>query len=142
MFRVYDNQKKVWVTDKVYLSQNGELFKIKQSIFGWTKMPLALSGDRYIYHKDIDLYDVKNSLIYEGDYILARVAEDREVVGMVCYAHELSAYVILCVDCNEFYTLGSEVADYIEIIGNVFDGYEYETEEQDEQPLQEAEKQA
>lgn len=125
MFRVYDNQKKVWVTDKVYLSQNGELFKIKQSVLGWVKTPLVLSRERYVYHRDIGLYDKNSSLVYEGDYILAKVAEDREVVGMVVYAHELSAYVILCVDSDEFFTLGSSVSTEIQIIGNIFDGYNY-----------------
>ena len=123
MYRVYDNDKKVWLKDNIYLSPNNELFKIKKSVLGMVKTLLILSQDRYIYHQDIMLNDKNDTLVYEGDYILAKVAEDKEVVGLVAYAHELSSYVILCVDSDEFYTLGSNVSLEIEVIGNVFDGY-------------------
>ena len=123
-YRVYDNEKKCWVKENVYLTPEGELFLIKRSVFGWTKLPLILSQEeRYVYHRAIDLWDKNQELIYEGDYIKAQVDENKIVVGLVAYAHELSAYVILCVDSDEFYTLGSEVCEYIEKIGNVFDGY-------------------
>ena len=123
MYRVYDNDKKVWLKDNIYLSPNNELFKIKKSVLGMVKTLLILSQDRYIYHQDTMLNDKNDTLVYEGDYILAKVAEDKEVVGLVAYAHELSSYVILCVDSDEFYTLGSNVSSDIEVIGNVFDGY-------------------
>ena len=86
------------------------------------KVPLALSQDRYIYHKAIDLLDKNQRQVHEGDYIQAQVSEDKYVVGLVAFAVELSSWVILCVDSDEFYTLGSETTEYIEIIGNVFDG--------------------
>lgn len=54
----------------------------------------------------------------------------------MAYAHEISAYVILC-DDDMFYTLGSNVCDHIEIIGNVFDGYEVDID--GEQTLRESE---
>lgn len=124
MFRVYDTEKKKWVKDGIYLNPNGELFLIKRSLFGRVKIPLALSGDKYVYHQDINLCDKNDVLVFEGDYIKASVSEDKEVVGMVAYASDLSAYVILCVDSDEFYTLGAQVCEYIEVIGNVFDDYE------------------
>lgn len=123
-YRVYDSEQKVWLKKNIYLNPDGELFLIKQALFGMVKIPLALSQDRYIYHQDINLYDNNGVLVYEGDIILAKVAEDKEVIGLVAYAHELSAYVILCVDSDEFYTLGSSVSEEIAVIGNVFDGYE------------------
>lgn len=122
MFRVYNTEKKQWVKDDIYLNPNGELFLIKQSLFGWIKVPMVLD-DKYVYHRDIGLYDKNQNLVFEGDYIRARVAEDKEEIGLVSYAHELSAYVILCVDSDTFYTLGSETTEFIEVIGNVFDGY-------------------
>lgn len=125
-YRVYDNKEKKWIKDRVYLSPNGELYKIKQGVLGLTKVPLALDSERYIYHRAIDLYDRNKKQVYEGDYILAQVAEDKSVVGLVAFAHELSAYVILCVDSDEFYTLGTEVCEHIGVIGNVFDGYKEE----------------
>ena len=125
-YRVYDTEQKKWLKDNVYLNPSGELFLIKQALFGMVKIPLALDANRYVYHKDINLYDKDGILVYEGDYIRARVAEDKEEVGLVSYAHELSAYVILCVNSDTFYTLGSETTEFIEIIGNVFDGYKEE----------------
>ena len=121
MFRVYNNEQKEWVKEYVYLNQTDELFLIKRGLFGAVKIPL--DSDKYIYHRDINLYDKNNVLVYEGDYILANISEDKKVVGLVAYAHELSSYVILCVDSDDFYTLGSEVTEYIEVVGNVFDGY-------------------
>lgn len=132
-FRVYDTEKKIWIKDNIYLNPDGDLFKIKQSLFGMIKLPLALDAYRYVYHRDIGLVDMDGRAIYEGDYIEAHVgkvdeedenSEDKTVIGIVAYASELSAYVILCVDSNEFYTLGSSVSNEIKIIGNVFEGYE------------------
>ena len=123
-YRVYDNEQKKWVKDNIYLNPDGELFLIKKSVFGMVKVSLALSQDRYIYHKAIDLWDKNQKQVHEGDYIQAQVSEDRSVVGLVAFAVELSSYVILCVDSDEFYTLGSETTEFIEVIGNVFDGYD------------------
>lgn len=123
-YRVYDNEQKKWTKDNIYLSPDGELFKIKQSVFGWFKVPLELSQDRYIYHIDIGLFDKNDTLVYEGDYIKAQVSKNKSVIGLVAYATELSSYIILCDDNNEFYSLGSDISQDIEIIGNVFDGYE------------------
>ena len=123
MFRVYDNEKKEWVKENIYLNPNGDLFLIKQSLFGMVKVPLALDANRYIYHKAIDLWDKNQKQVHEGDYIEAEVADDRVVIGLVSYAHEHSANEIMSVDSDEFFTLGSETTEYIEVIGNVFDGY-------------------
>ena len=123
MFRVYDTKERRWIWNNVYLTPNGELFMIKQSVFGLVKIPLALNPDRYVYHKAIDLWDKNQARVYEGDYIKAQVAEDKTVLGMVVFAEELSAYIILCEESDEFYTLGKDVCDLIEVVGNVFDGY-------------------
>lgn len=123
VYRVYDNEKKKWIKSNIYLAPDGNLFLIKRFLFGIIKVLHRLDSDRYTYHKDIDLYDKNNVLVYEGDYIKAHVDENKDVVGVVAYAHELSAYVILCVDSDEFYTLGSSVSEEIAVIGNVFDGY-------------------
>ena len=131
MYRVYDVEKKEWLDKDVYLAPDGELFKIKKSKFGWSKLPLALSSDRYVYHKCIDLCDKNGTWIHEGDRLKCIVADDREVTGIVVFASELSAYIVLCNNEGEYYTLGESVCEYIEVIGNVFDDYEedYETDE-------------
>lgn len=123
-YRVYDLEQKCWVSDNIYLNQNDELFLIKQSLFGMIKIPLKLSQDRYVYHKDINLYDKESHLIHEGDYIRAEVSDDKVVIGVVVYAQELSSYIILCENDNEYFLLGNQVCDYIQVVGNVFDGHE------------------
>lgn len=128
MFRVYDNKEQKWVKDDIYLNPNDELFMVKKSLLGSQTLNL-LSQYQYIFHKDIGICDKNNNLVYEGDYIKAQVEENRAVIGLVAYATELSSYIILCVDSDEFYTLGSEVSSEIEIIGNVFDGYKKEKED-------------
>ena len=126
-YRVYDTKEKCWITDSVYMAPNGELYEVKKSFFGSTKF-VALDENRYVYHIDIDLYDKNNILVLEGDYIKAVVDMDNEdderktVIGVVAYVHELAGYVILCDETEEFYMLGSDVSEFIEVIGNVFDG--------------------
>ena len=128
-YRVFDTERQQWINKNIYLSPDGELLAVKRFLFGIFKVFRILPQDRYIYHKAIDLWDKNQKQVYEGDYILAQIAEDKSVVGLVAFATELSSYVILCVDSDEFYTLGSQVCDYIEVIGNVFDGYKEEKED-------------
>lgn len=123
LYRVYNKETKKWEKKNIYLNVDGELFLIKKSLFGAVKIPLELSGDKYVVHKAIDLWDKDEKQVYEGDFIQARVDVDKIVVGLVVFAQELSAYIILCVDSDVFYTLGSNVSEEIQVIGNVFDGY-------------------
>ena len=122
MFRVYDSELERWVAEDVYLSSSDELLIIKQ-IYGLVKTPVVLDQSRYICHQSIGLQDVNGEEVFEGDYILCKVDEDKSVVGLVTFAHELSAYIVLVESTNEFYTLGESVVEFIEIIGNVFDGF-------------------
>jgi hypothetical protein len=127
MFRVYNIEEKKWVKDNIYMSTNGDLYTLinnNKVIFNADRLSLLKNDDRYVCHRAINLYDKDELMVYEDDYLRAKISEDKEVIGLVTFAHELSAYVILCVDSDEFYTLGSEVCDLIEVVGNVFDGYE------------------
>lgn len=130
-YRVFDTEMNQWIKENVYLNPDGDLFLIKKSIFGRTKKPVLLDSNRYVWHQDIELYDRENNLVYIGDYVKAQITEDKSAIGLVCYAHDMSSYIILC-DDNIFYTLGSEVTEFIQIIGNVFDGYEIDIEETEE----------
>lgn len=121
MYRVYDTKKKRWVNDDIYLTPDGDLLQSTKSLFG-NKLTFV-SEDRYVYQKAIDLYDKNKTLVYVGDYIKAQVEDDRAVVGIVTFANELSAYVIVCFDSNEYFTLGTEICDFIEVVGNVFDEF-------------------
>jgi hypothetical protein len=77
--------------------------------------------NRYVYQKYIELNDKNEMPIYIGDYLEAKVAEDKIVRGMVTFAEELSAYIILCFDTDEYFTLGTDVCELIEVVGNVFE---------------------
>lgn len=133
-YRVFDIKEKRWIDNEVYLTPDGDLYEVNKTAFGRTKLS-ELSRDRYEYHRAIDLWDKNHNQVFEGDYIQAKVDEDRSVIGLVVFAQEMSAYIILCDESNEFFTLGNEVTDLIQIVGNVFDGYE--VVQDGEQTLQE-----
>lgn len=118
-YRVYDKKKRRFVTDNIFLTPEGELVESKKSLFG-DKLTFV-SQSRYVYQKDIELVDKNGNLIYIGDVLEAKVADDRIVRGIVMFAQELSAYIILCYESDEYFTLGESVCDFIEIVGNVFD---------------------
>ena len=118
-YRVYDKKKKVFVTDNIFLTPDGELVESKKSLFG-NKLSFV-DQNRFVYQKSIELCDKDGVEIFIGDYVEAQVDEDRTIVGMVTFANELSAYIILCFDSDEYFTLGESVCQYIKVVGNVFD---------------------
>lgn len=118
-FRVYDKKKRKFVTDNIYLTPDGELVESKKSLWG-NKMTFV-NGNRFVYQRYIGLEDKNGTPIYIGDTLEAQVAEDRTIKGMVTFAPELSAYIILCFESEEYFTLGESVCDLITVVGNVFD---------------------
>lgn len=118
-YRVYDKKKKKFVTDNIFLTPDGELVESKKSLWG-NKMTFV-DGNRFVYQRYIGLNDKNNTPIYIGDNLEAEVDEDRTINGMVTFAPELSAYIILCFDSEEYFTLGESVCNLISVIGNVFD---------------------
>jgi hypothetical protein len=118
-FRVYDKKKRKFVTDNIYLTPDGELVESKKSLWG-NKMTFV-DQNRYVYQRYIGLEDKNDISIYIGDTLEAQVAEDRTIKGMVTFAPELSAYIILCFESEEYFTLGESVCDLITVVGNVFD---------------------
>jgi hypothetical protein len=80
-----------------------------------------VDGNRFVYQRYIGLEDKNERPIYIGDTLEAKVSEDRVVRGVVTFAEELSAYIILCFDPDEYFTLGTDIVQYIEVVGNVFD---------------------
>lgn len=117
-YRVWDKKKKKFVADNIFLTPDGELVESKKFLFG-NRMTFV-DQNRYVYQKYIELNDKNGTPVYIGDFLEAKVADDRTVRGMVTFAEELSAYIILCFDTDEYYTLGTEVIQYIEVVGNVF----------------------
>ena len=117
-FRVYDKKKKKFIEDNIFLTPDGELIESKKSILG-NKLTFV-DQNRYVYQRYIGLEDKNGTPIYIGDNLEAQVSDDKIVRGMVTFAEELSSYIILCFDTEEFYTLGTEICQYIEVVGNVF----------------------
>ena len=118
-YRVYDKKRKKFVTDNIFLTPDGELVESKKSLFG-NKMTFV-DGNRFVFQRYIELEDKNKKSIFMGDYVKAQVSENREITGLVTFAPELSSYVILCFDSDEYFTLGSQVCDLIQVVGNVFD---------------------
>lgn len=118
-YRVWDKKKHKFVTDNIYLTPDGELVESKKSLWG-NKMTFV-DGNRFVYQRYIGLEDRNNAPIYIGDTLEAQVAEDRTIRGMVTFAPELSAYIILCFESEEYFTLGESVCDLITVVGNIFD---------------------
>ena len=120
-FRVYDKKRKKFIQDSIYLTPDGELVESKKSIFG-DKLTF-IDQNRYVYQKAIELSDCNGKEIFVGDYLEAQVAEDRIVRGIVTFANELSAYIILCFDTDEYFTLGESICQYIKVVGNCFEEF-------------------
>lgn len=118
-YRVYDKKRKIFVTDNIFLTPDGELVESKKYLFG-NKMSFA-DQNRYVYQKYTELNDGDNVPIFVGDYLEATVADDRVVKGLVIFAEELGCFVILCFDSDEYFVLSQSVMQYTKVVGNVFD---------------------
>ena len=122
-FRVYDIKRRQWI-DNVVKDAQDDLYKVQKGVF---KDKLTyLDPNDYVYHDAFNLYDKNNIQVFEGDYLRAEVDNDTFVIGLVAFVNDLSGYAILVEPTQEFYTLGSETTEFIEVIGNVFDGYKEE----------------
>lgn len=119
MYRVYDNKEKHWVKKGIYISPNNDLSISKKAMFGAEKLSLV-SGQRYIFHRDIGLRDKNKVLIFEGD-ICQITLENEEVIGVVAFAYEHATYYVFDYKNCKYYTLGIDKQDKIEVIGNVLD---------------------
>ena len=131
-YRVFDKKKKKWVKDDFFLTPDGDLLQSEKSLFG-NKITFV-SKDRYVYQASIGLLDKNDRMVYVSDYVKAKVDEDKEIVGLVTYASELSGYVILCFDTDEYFELGESVSKLIEVVGNVFEEPK-EVKKDGQQPL-------
>ena len=119
MFRVYDKKRKIFMTEDVLIGKNGDLYKVGKNLLG-SKLTY-LHQNRYVFQQAIQLNDKNDMPIYIGDYLKAEVADNRIVRGMVTFAEEIGAYIILCFESDEYFVLSQSVCSRIEVVGNVFD---------------------
>ena len=120
MYRVYDNKKKCWVREGVYLSPNNDLFISKKTLFSAEKLSIVSDID-YTWHRDIGLYDKNNKLVFEGDICRCK---DGVFTGLVVYVRENAGYYLLDDEHMTYYPLGVDYMDMIEVIGNVCENQE------------------
>lgn len=133
MYRIYDTKRKCWINNNVYLTPDDKIFTFNKSIFGFVRMQ---EKDECVCHQAINLQDKDNKEIFEGDFLEAEVSENKIIYGLVVYAKELSSYIILCDESNEYFVLGTDILEHIKIVGNVFDGYsKYEQKQKNKQTL-------
>lgn len=116
MYRVYDNQEKSWVKDKIYLSPNDDLYIVKKTLLG-EKLELV-SDRRYTKHCSIGLRDGNNVEIYEGD--ICHI-ESLNATGVVTYITEHASYYLLDNKHYKYYPLNEARCRQLRVIGNVFD---------------------
>ena len=120
MYRVYDKKEKCWVKDDIYLAPNNDLFMLKKTKLGTKKLSLV-SDKRYIVHKYIELSDMKNVLIYEGDIVEVQINKDSKINMLVTYSPDISSYIILDFNENKYYSLGINNRKFVKVIGNIFE---------------------
>lgn len=121
MLRVFDKQTGEWLKYDIYLMPNGDLYKLEKPIFRKRNTLKQLSNERYVVHRDIGLTDKNGILIYEGDICEVMLNEDETIYAEVTYVEYVASYVLLDFKTGHFYYLGTEQANLIEVVGNVFD---------------------
>ena len=119
MFRVYDNVTHKWCADEFCLSSYGDLFIVKNTVFGNDKIELV-SENRYTVHNYIGANDKYGNPIFEGDIV--RHTEDDDISGVVAYHAEHAEYYVFDEKHGAYYILIAENRDEMQVVGNVFDG--------------------
>ena len=120
LFRVYDLEKKKWVSDSAFISDNGDLYIAKKTLFG-TKLELA-SELRYLAHHSSGYQDCNGVTIMEGDICETKL--DGDVVidkGLVIFSDEFGVFIFLNPSDNTFAILSLELAEFLKVVGNVID---------------------
>lgn len=119
MYRVYDNEKKHWVKEDIFLSPTEDVIMFFNSLFG-RKKPSLVPSSRYVYQRDIELLDKNDVLMYEGDIVQGDTT-DIHFIGIITYLSQLASYVVLDYHTGKYYSLGEKQRKLIKIIGNIFD---------------------
>lgn len=119
MYRVYDNEKKCWVKEDIFLSPIEDVIIFVNNLFG-RKKPSLVPSSRYVYQRDIELLDKDDVLMYEGDIVQGDTT-DIHFIGIITYLPQLASYVVLDYHTGKYYSLGEKQRKLIKIIGNIFD---------------------
>lgn len=128
MYRVYDKKYECWVRENIYLSFNKDLLIGKKHLFNTLKLSRT-SNDRYILQESIGLKDVNKKYIFEGDIAKVEVTNEENkttmlVTGVIAYYPDHAAYYLFDVQNSKYYPITSEIAKYMEVIGNTIENKE------------------
>lgn len=118
-YRVYDKKKKKFIEDGILLTPDGELVESKKTLFG-NKLSFV-DQDRYVYQKYIELDDKNGMPMYIGDYVEAEINEGETILAMVTFSSQVSAFIIIRLDKDQWFSLGESLCPYVKVVGNVFD---------------------
>lgn len=121
MLRIYDNKKKRWIKNNIYLVPNGDLYILEKTIFKKNKKLVLASDDRYVYHRNIGLTDKNDVLIYEGDIVEAQISKDETTIVEIAYVYQTASYMAFDFKTDTIYTLNEDKCKLAKVIGNVFD---------------------
>ncbi len=115
MYRVWNHKGKCWVRD-VYIAPNMDIvqtepYKRKRDVVKTRLLP----DNRFTVHSSIGVNDKNGTLLFEGDI----VKSSTNMIGIITYASEKLAYIILDFKEHKYYPLNTERCGSIEVIGNV-----------------------
>ena len=129
MFRIFDKIENEWMDNEdVALTPDGDIVLIRTGFFGKITLEYSQEDSRYIVHKDVELFDKEDELIYEGDFC----ESDDGRVGLIYYSTERAAYVFLDVVNQEYLELSDAICSHwLTVVGNVFDTPEYGSSNKD-----------
>lgn len=117
MYRVWDNEEKIWVSEGVYLSPYNDLLIETKTRFDYKKLSLVQEG-RYTYQFAIGETDINGKAIFEGDICKAKDGKS----GVIAFTPERAAYLFFDYSNYKYYQLDKNICNtHLEIVGNVFE---------------------
>lgn len=121
MFRVYDKKKKKFLYDDVFLGSDDVIFKYNCGFF--KSYLRVLSTNRYVFQNCIEISDVNDRLIFEGDEVKYKL-DSKTVQGIVSYVSQIATYMVIDHKdqiCYPIRANGDKLNIEIEVVGNVFE---------------------
>ena len=118
-----------WADGYFCISLSGDLFAVKQTLFGNEKIEIV-SDDDYTVQMCTDAADKYGNLIFEGD--ICKHTGDDDVSGVVAYYAEHSAYYVFDDDDSAYYRLILNNRAEMVIVGDGFDSIIFDTDEDKE----------
>jgi len=121
MFRVYDKKKKQFIYNDMFLGYDDVIFRYKCGFF--KSYLRVLSKDRYISQNFIEVLDINDCLIFEGDKVKYKL-NSKTIQGIVSYVPQIASYMVIDhkdKTCYPIKASDNKSNIEIEVVGNVFE---------------------